>query len=43
MYPSIAAIQASRESKTAFLSLCRAGLEKDPSTAFIQDAEVGEK
>ena len=32
--PSIAATRASRESKTAFLSLCRTSLEKNPSTAF---------
>ena len=31
MQPPIAATQASSESKTAFFSRCRAGLEKNPS------------
>ena len=43
MYPPIAATQVSRESKTAFFSLCRTSFEKNPSTAFIHDAEVGVK
>ena len=51
MQPSIAATRASSESRTAFLGLYRAGLEKNPSeqgetafiTAPIRDAEVGVK
>jgi len=41
MYPLIAATYASSESKTAFFNRYRDRLEKTPSTAFLQNAEVG--
>ena len=43
MYPSMATMHSSSESKTAFFSRCLDSFETTPSTAFIQNADVGVK